>query len=128
MISGDIRGRASCYKQDWIAGIRFRFGILAPTTYIFFSSTLPVVAFGEQHRRDTAVIACALCRFWILLLYVASYNHLGVKPLMIMYNYLYNFAKEKQDLGQQLFWLGLYGNILVQLVFTNSFIFQFQIC
>ncbi|KAL4557176.1 hypothetical protein LXL04_035348 [Taraxacum kok-saghyz] len=27
--------------------------ILAPAAYIFFSSTLPVIAFGEQHRRDT---------------------------------------------------------------------------
>ncbi|KAI3802674.1 hypothetical protein L1987_30815 [Smallanthus sonchifolius] len=52
-IAGDIRGRASCYKQDWIAGIRPGIRILAPTTYIFFASALPVIAFGEQLSRDT---------------------------------------------------------------------------
>jgi len=26
---------------------------LAPTTYIFFASALPVIAFGEQLNRDT---------------------------------------------------------------------------
>jgi hypothetical protein len=31
----------------------FSDSILAPTTYIFFASALPVIAFGEQLRRDT---------------------------------------------------------------------------
>ncbi|GMQ08821.1 hypothetical protein CsSME_00052393 [Camellia sinensis var. sinensis] len=52
-IAEDVRGRLSCYKQDWIGGIRSGFGILAPTTYIFFASALPVIAFGEQLCRDT---------------------------------------------------------------------------
>jgi hypothetical protein len=81
-ILNDVRGRAACYKQDWVAGILSGFGyllmtqleynisilsleyylnflsnfsdsILAPTTYIFFASALPVIAFGEQLRRDT---------------------------------------------------------------------------
>jgi len=29
--------------------------ILAPTTYIFFASALPVIAFGEQLSRDTGL-------------------------------------------------------------------------
>ena len=30
--------------------------ILAPTTYIFFASALPVIAFGEQLSRDTGTV------------------------------------------------------------------------
>ncbi|KAB2079076.1 hypothetical protein ES319_A06G207700v1 [Gossypium barbadense] len=52
-IANDVKGRAGCYKQDWITGLRSGLGILAPTTYIFFASALPVIAFGEQLSRDT---------------------------------------------------------------------------
>lgn len=83
-IIADLKGRALCYKQDWIIGLRSGFGyfdltfppfkhldleqslwmfccclrfyrILAPTTYIFFASALPVIAFGEQLSRDTGL-------------------------------------------------------------------------
>ncbi|PON89406.1 Bicarbonate transporter [Trema orientale] len=54
-IAADVRGRASCYKQDWIGGLCSGIGILAPTTYIFFASALPVIAFGEQLSRDTGI-------------------------------------------------------------------------
>ncbi|OMP00159.1 Bicarbonate transporter, eukaryotic [Corchorus olitorius] len=52
-IAKDVRGRAACYRQDWIGGLRSGLGILAPTAYIFFASALPVIAFGEQLSRDT---------------------------------------------------------------------------
>lgn len=29
--------------------------ILAPTTYIFFASAIPVITFGEQLERDTVI-------------------------------------------------------------------------
>lgn len=29
--------------------------ILAPTTYIFFASALPVIAFGEQLSKETGI-------------------------------------------------------------------------
>lgn len=86
-IVADLKGRALCYKQDWLVGLRSGFGylyrdftltsliiifyltwnrtkfwyvgrfcrILAPTTYIFFASALPVIAFGEQLSRDTGL-------------------------------------------------------------------------
>jgi hypothetical protein len=31
------------------------FRILAPTTYIFFASAIPVISFGEQLERDTGI-------------------------------------------------------------------------
>ncbi|KAF6170172.1 hypothetical protein GIB67_038705 [Kingdonia uniflora] len=46
-ITKDVNGRKTCYKQDWTTGIYLGFRILAPTTYIFFASALPDIAFGE---------------------------------------------------------------------------------
>ncbi|CAH1442565.1 unnamed protein product [Lactuca virosa] len=116
-IARDIRGRASCYKQDWIAGIKSGIGILAPTAYIFFASALPVIAFGEQLSRDTdgslstveTLASTAICGIIHSILGGQPLLILGVaEPTIIMYTYLYNFAKGRQDLGQQLFlaWAG----------------------
>ncbi|XP_061982413.1 boron transporter 4-like isoform X2 [Populus nigra] len=116
-ILNDVRGRAACYKQDWVAGILSGFGILAPTTYIFFASALPVIAFGEQLRRDTdgslstveTLASTALCGIIHSILGGQPLLILGVaEPTVIMYTYLYNFAKEKEELGQKLFlaWAG----------------------
>ncbi|KAG5248725.1 hypothetical protein OIU76_004584 [Salix suchowensis] len=116
-ILNDVRGRAACYKQDWVGGIRSGFGILAPTTYIFFASALPVIAFGEQLRRDTdgslstveTLVSTALCGIIHSILGGQPLLILGVaEPTVMMYTYLYNFAKEREDLGQKLFlaWAG----------------------
>ncbi|KAI5660532.1 hypothetical protein M9H77_29325 [Catharanthus roseus] len=113
----DYQGRISCYKQDWIAGIRPGIGILAPTAYMFFASALPVIAFGEQLSRDTdgslstveTLTSTALCGIIHSLLGGQPLLILGVaEPTIIMYTYLYNFAKDRQDLGQKLFlaWAG----------------------
>ncbi|XP_050233739.1 boron transporter 4-like [Mercurialis annua] len=113
----DVRGRAFFYKQDWIAGICSGFRILAPTTYIFFASALPVIAFGEQLSRDTdgslstveTLASTALCGIIHSILGGQPLLILGVaEPTIIMYTYLYNFAKGREDLGQKLFlaWAG----------------------
>ncbi|PWA47464.1 HCO3- transporter family [Artemisia annua] len=116
-IANDVRGRALCYKQDWKAGISSGIGILAPTTYIFFASALPVIAFGEQLNRDTdgslstveTLVSTAICGIIHSILGGQPLLILGVaEPTVIMYTYLYNFAKGKDDLGQKLFlaWAG----------------------
>ncbi|XP_009592837.1 boron transporter 4-like [Nicotiana tabacum] len=116
-ITKDIRGRVSCYKQDWIAGIRSGIGILAPTTYIFFASALPVIAFGEQLSRDTdgslstveTLASTAICGIIHSILGGQPLLLLGVaEPTIIMYSYLYKFAKGRDDLGQTLYvaWTG----------------------
>ncbi|KAI3727201.1 hypothetical protein L1987_67012 [Smallanthus sonchifolius] len=113
----DVRGRISCYKRDWTAGISSGIGILAPTTYIFFASALPVIAFGEQLSRDTdgslstveTLTSTAICGLIHSILGGQPLLILGVaEPTVIMYTYLYNFAKGRQDLGQELFlaWAG----------------------
>ncbi|KAM5578880.1 boron transporter 4-like [Rosa sericea] len=116
-IANDIRGRAACYKKDWIGGIRSGIGILAPTTYIFFASALPVIAFGEQLSRDTdgslstveTLASTAICGIIHSILGGQPLLILGVaEPTVIMYTYLYDFAKGKEDLGRELFlaWVG----------------------
>ncbi|EEF44729.1 Boron transporter, putative [Ricinus communis] len=113
----DVKGRTPCYEQDWTGGIRSGFGILAPTTYIFFASALPVIAFGEQLSRDTdgslstveTLASTALCGIIHSILGGQPLMILGVaEPTVIMYTYLYNFAKGREDLGQKLFlaWAG----------------------
>ncbi|KAK7259255.1 hypothetical protein RIF29_24857 [Crotalaria pallida] len=100
----DIRGRALHYKEYWNVALYSGFGILAPTTYSFFASALPVIAFGAQLRRDTdgslstietlastaicGTIHSILCGQPLLIVRVAE-------PTTIMYTYLYNFAKDR---------------------------------
>ncbi|KAL8117303.1 boron transporter 4 isoform X1 [Apium graveolens] len=116
-VAEDFRGRASCYRHDWFAGIRSGLGILAPTMYIFFASALPVIAFGEQLSRDTdgslstveTLASTAICGIIHSILGGQPLMILGVaEPTVIMYTYLYNFAKGKEDLGKALFlaWAG----------------------
>ncbi|KAL0429809.1 UNVERIFIED_CONTAM: Boron transporter 4 [Sesamum radiatum] len=116
-IRKDLTGRLLCYKQDWVAGIRSGFGILAPTTYIFFASALPVIAFGEQISRETdgslstveTLASTALCGIIHSVVGGQPLMILGVaEPTIIMYSYLYKFAKGREDLGQKLYlaWAG----------------------
>ncbi|XVF24862.1 hypothetical protein REPUB_Repub13aG0164000 [Reevesia pubescens] len=116
-IADDVKGRAACYRQDWIAGRRSGLSILAPTTYIFFASALPVIAFGEQLSRDTdgslstveTLASTALCGIIHSIFGGQPLLILGVaEPTVIMYTYLYNFAKGRKDLGQELYlaWAG----------------------
>ncbi|KAK6912156.1 Bicarbonate transporter-like, transmembrane domain [Dillenia turbinata] len=62
-ITSDIHGRALCYKQDWVNGLRSRIGILAPIAYLFFASVLPVIAFGEQLSTATGRYQATFCHF-----------------------------------------------------------------
>ncbi|KAF6167285.1 hypothetical protein GIB67_043146 [Kingdonia uniflora] len=116
-ITKDVNGRKACYKQDWTAGIYSGFRILAPTTYIFFASALPVIAFGEQLSRETdgrlstveTLASTAICGIIHSILGGQPLLILGVaEPTVIMYTLLYNFAKKRADLGHELFlaWAG----------------------
>ncbi|KAF8011685.1 hypothetical protein BT93_J2078 [Corymbia citriodora subsp. variegata] len=128
-IREDLRGRALCYKQDWINGLRSGIrkslctklvigcSILAPTAYIFFASALPVIAFGEQLSRDTegslstveTLASTAICGIIHSIFGGQPLLILGVaEPTVIMYTYLYNFAKGREGLGSELYlaWAG----------------------
>ncbi|KAJ7977710.1 Boron transporter like [Quillaja saponaria] len=116
-IKNDLRGRLMCYKQDWTGGIKAGVRILAPTTYIFFASAIPVISFGEQLERNTdgvltavqTLVSTALCGIIHSIIGGQPLLILGVaEPTVIMYTFMYNFAKERPELGRNLFlaWSG----------------------
>lgn len=106
-----------CYKQDWTEGFGAGFRILAPTTYIFFASAIPVISFGEQLDRNTdgvitavqTLASTALCGIIHSVIGGQPLLILGVaEPTVIMYTFMFNFAKNRPDLGSKLFlaWTG----------------------
>ncbi|KAJ0980559.1 hypothetical protein J5N97_008814 [Dioscorea zingiberensis] len=116
-IKNDLEGRLRCYKQDWTGGFLAGIRILAPTTYIFFASAIPVISFGEQLERDTdgvltavqTLASTALCGIIHSLVGGQPLLILGVaEPTVLMYTFLFNFAKDRTDLGPKLFlaWTG----------------------
>ncbi|KAG8388297.1 hypothetical protein BUALT_Bualt02G0110900 [Buddleja alternifolia] len=135
-IRKDVTGRLSCYKQDWVAGICSGLGILAPTTYIFFASALPVIAFGEQISRETdgslstveTLASTALCGIIHSILGGQPLMILGVaEPTIIMYSYMYKFAKGREDLGQK-FYLAWAGWVCVWTALMLFLIAIFNVC
>ncbi|KAF6157393.1 hypothetical protein GIB67_004331 [Kingdonia uniflora] len=116
-IKNDLEGRLLCYKQDWTGGFRAGFRILAPTTYIFFASAIPVISFGEQLERNTngsitavqTLASTAICGVMHSIIGGQPLLILGVaEPTVLMYTFMFNFAKDKKDLGEKLFlpWTG----------------------
>ncbi|XP_039127859.1 probable boron transporter 2 [Dioscorea cayenensis subsp. rotundata] len=116
-IKNDLEGRLRCYKQDWSGGFRAGIRILAPTTYIFFASAIPVISFGEQLERDTdgvltavqTLASTAICGIIHSLVGGQPLLILGVaEPTVLMYTFLFNFVKDRADLGPKLFlaWTG----------------------
>ncbi|KAJ0520557.1 putative bicarbonate transporter [Helianthus annuus] len=116
-IKNDLEGRLKCYKQDWTGGFRAGFRILAPTTYIFFASAIPVISFGEQLERNTegaltavqTLASTAICGIIHSIIGGQPLLILGVaEPTVLMYTFMYNFAKQRPELGHNLFlaWTG----------------------
>lgn len=116
-IKNDLQGRLMCYKQDWASGFRAGIRILAPTTYIFFASAIPVISFGEQLERNTGGLITAVQTLASTALCGIIHSIIGGQPLLIlgvaeptvlMYTFMFNFAKYRSDLGPKLFlpWTG----------------------
>nr|CAB3460393.1 unnamed protein product [Digitaria exilis] len=116
-VAEDVKGRAACYKQDWNDGFRSGLRILAPTLYIFFASAVPVIAFGEQLSKDTdgalttveTLASTAICGIIHSIIGGQPLLIVGVaEPTIIMYTYIYNFAKSQPNLGEKMFlpWAG----------------------
>ncbi|XP_022849737.1 probable boron transporter 6 isoform X1 [Olea europaea var. sylvestris] len=89
--------------------------ILAPTAYIFFASALPVIAFGEQLSRETdgslstveTLSSTAICGIIHAIFGGQPLLILGVaEPTIIMYTYLYGFAKPRMGTELYLAWAG----------------------
>ncbi|KAE8698349.1 putative boron transporter 5 [Hibiscus syriacus] len=108
----DFNGRRACYKHDWVSALCSGFRILAPTTYIFFASALPVIAFGEQLSRDSdgslstveTLASTAICGIIHSVIGGQPMLIIGVaEPTIIMYTYLYRFSMERPELGKELY-------------------------
>ncbi|RHN72989.1 putative bicarbonate transporter [Medicago truncatula] len=129
-IKNDVKKRLMCYKHDWIVGLTAGFRILAPTTYIFFASAIPVISFGEQLQRDTdgiltavqTLASTALCGIIHSIIGGQPLLILGVaEPTVIMYIFMFNFAKNRPDLGSKLFrawtgWVCMWTSLLLFLL------------
>ncbi|KAL8457813.1 hypothetical protein ACS0TY_035622 [Phlomoides rotata] len=100
-------------RLDW----RITGRILAPTTYIFFASAIPVISFGEQLQRNTngtltavqTLASTALCGVIHSIIGGQPLLILGVaEPTVLMYTFMFDFVKDRKDLGQKLFlaWAG----------------------
>ncbi|ONK78780.1 uncharacterized protein A4U43_C02F22330 [Asparagus officinalis] len=116
-IKNDLQGRLLCYKQDWTSGLRSGIGILAPTTYIFFASAIPVISFGEQLERNTDGVITAVQTLASTAICGIVHSVIGGQPLLIlgvaeptvlMYTFMFNFVKDRAELGPKLFlaWTG----------------------
>lgn len=116
-IKNDLKGRLKCYRKDWSGGWSAGIRILAPTTYIFFASAIPVISFGEQLERNTnglitavqTLASTALCGVIHAVIGGQPLLILGVaEPTVLMYTFMFNFAKDRKDLGDKLFlaWAG----------------------
>ncbi|XVE54967.1 hypothetical protein DITRI_Ditri03aG0123600 [Diplodiscus trichospermus] len=116
-IKNDLKSRLLCYKQDWTGGFRAGIRILAPTTYIFFASAIPVISFGEQLERNTdgcltavqTLASTAICGIIHSVVGGQPLLILGVaEPTVLMYTFMFNFVKDRKDLGRKLFlaWTG----------------------
>ncbi|XWS48172.1 hypothetical protein CRYUN_Cryun13aG0050300 [Craigia yunnanensis] len=116
-IKNDLKERLLCYKQDWTGGFCAGIRILAPTTYIFFASAIPVISFGEQLERSTdgsltavqTLASTALCGIIHSVVGGQPLLILGVaEPTVLMYTFMFNFVKDRKDLGHKLFlaWTG----------------------
>ncbi|KAK6803356.1 hypothetical protein RDI58_001140 [Solanum bulbocastanum] len=129
-IKNDLKGRLLCFKQDWTSGLTAGFRILAPTTYIFFASAIPVISFGEQLERSTdglitavqTLASTALCGIMHSIIGGQPLLILGVaEPTVLMYTFMYNFAKDRPELGPKLFlawtaWVCVWTAILLFLL------------
>nr|CAB3446503.1 unnamed protein product [Digitaria exilis] len=83
----------------------------------FFASAIPVISFGEQLERNTdgvltavqTLASTALCGIIHSIIGGHPLLILGVaKPTVLMYTFMFNFAKDRADLGRNLFlaWTG----------------------
>ncbi|GAA0143535.1 secondary carrier transporter [Lithospermum erythrorhizon] len=113
----DINGRLPVYKTDWTAAYSSGMRILAPTSYIFFASAIPVIAFGEQLSRETdgslgiveSLLSTAMCGIIHSIIGGQPLLIVGVaEPTIIMYSYLYHLTYKSSGLGKEMFvaWAG----------------------
>lgn len=108
----NVRGRLPWYRDDWVQGLQWGGRNLAPATYIFFASALPALAFGQQLAVDTegtltvvqVLVSTALSGLVQSIVGGQPLLIMGVaEPIVLIYGFMYRFAKGRRDLGTELF-------------------------
>ncbi|KAK9807489.1 hypothetical protein WJX72_000529 [[Myrmecia] bisecta] len=129
-VAEDLQGRASWYKHDWLDGINAGYRIFAPSTYIFFCSAIPALAFGQQLYTSTdgvltavqVLAATAICGTIQAIFGGQPLLIVGVaEPIVLIYGYMYSFARDRKDLGPQLFlawaaWVCVWAAAMIAIV------------
>ncbi|KAL3150270.1 Boron transporter 1 [Trebouxia sp. C0010 RCD-2024] len=108
----DLQGRAPWYKDDWRQGVKCGYRILAPSTYILFTSAIPAIAFGEQLVRYTdgqvsavqVLTATAMCGVIQAVVGGQPLLIVGVaEPIVLLYKFMFDFASNRPSLPPNLF-------------------------
>ncbi|KAL0374369.1 UNVERIFIED_CONTAM: putative boron transporter 5 [Sesamum radiatum] len=106
-VTKDFKGRLASYKRDWLDTCGSCARIVAPTTFIFFASTLPGTLSPVE------ILACTAIRGGGVIHTVFSGQPLlilGVaEPTIIKYHYLYDFGKSRIGRKLYLAWVGWGG-------------------
>ena len=112
--------------------------VAAAATYIFFASVMPALAFGEQFSSETdglinvvhVLAACAMTGVLQAVIGGQPLLIVGVaEPIVLVYKYMYDFAKDKDDLGRDLFlpwssWVCVFTSIFVMVLsVTNACVY-----
>lgn len=112
--------------------------VAAAATYIFFASVIPALAFGEQFSSETdglinvvhVLAACAMTGVMQAVLGGQPLLIVGVaEPIVLVYKYMYDFAKDREDLGRDLFlpwssWVCVFTAIfIIVLAITNACVY-----
>ena len=111
-VASDVRRRAAFYEDDWASIGRNKLRVAAAATFIFFASVMPALAFGIQFQSETddvinevhVLAACAITGTMQSVVGGQPLLIVGVaEPIVLVYKYMYDFAKDKEDLGRGLF-------------------------
>ncbi|KAI8108658.1 hypothetical protein M9435_005075 [Picochlorum sp. BPE23] len=134
----DIRKRFPWYESDWKDVGNNKLRVAAASTYIFFASVVPALAFGEQFASETdglinvvhVLAACATTGVMQAVFGGQPLLIVGVaEPIVLVYKYMYDFAKDREDLGRNLFlawssWVCVFTAIFVAvLAVTNACVY-----
>ncbi len=134
----DIRNRSRTYKTDWTDINSAKRRILAAAVYIFLASVIPALAFGVQLQDSTdntlnvvhVLISTAIGGIVQSLIGGLPLLIVGVaEPLILVYSYMYSFAKDKENLGSELFlawsaWTCVWAGIMIViLALTNACVY-----
>lgn len=111
-IAADVSARSKTYADDWRDARDAKLRVLAATVFIFLASALPALAFGVQLSDETdgtltvAHVLAATAAGGVVQAVLGGQPLLIVgvaEPIVLVYKYMYDYAKDADGLGAGLF-------------------------